>query len=79
MTDPRCSNREGVVAAAAIQHSNTYSPAFYGGSGGGRVGEETKKTFEDDLRDAFRKLPSPESEAGTIPATRSDSKSRFSR
>ena len=25
--------------------------------------EETKKTFEDDLREAFRKLPSPEKKA----------------
>jgi hypothetical protein len=26
-------------------------------------GEETKKSFEDDLREAFRKLPSPEGTA----------------
>lgn len=28
-----------------------------------QFGEETKKTFEDDLREAFRKLPSPEGRA----------------
>jgi hypothetical protein len=26
-------------------------------------GEETKKSFEDDLREAFRKLPAPEGTA----------------
>jgi len=26
-------------------------------------GEETMKSFEDDLREAYRKLPSPEEEA----------------
>ena len=52
-----------MVAVTTVQSQNTHPLAFHGRTVEEEFGEETKKLFEDDLREAFRKLPSPEGRA----------------
>ena len=66
-----------MVAATAVQSQNPHPPALHVEAVEEEFGEETKKNFEDDLREAFRNRD-PLREKQTKPHLESDATSHES-
>ena len=53
-----------MASESTVQSQNADSLTVYRGSGvEAEFGKETTKSFDRDLKEAYRKLPSPEEEA----------------